>query len=185
VPRDGRHQRTKIHTAPRPGRIQYQPGDRGTLVSPEQGRWSLPSLDTDRYRLLMNPPVPAGVDGKASDALLKLGRFFTRWEESDDGRVAFRKGGRAGDVFYRDRWSHDKVVRSTHGVNGNGSCSWKIRPRRDHHLGSATDGLSIRRPRSTRVRTPRLPTRCRLFLVHLLPHPSQVPLRARRAAGDV
>ena len=74
----------------------------------------------------MNPPVPAGVDGKASDALLKLGRFFTRWEESDDGRVAFRKGGRAGDVFYRDRWSHDKVVRSTHGVNCTGSCSWKI-----------------------------------------------------------
>ena len=45
---------------------------------------------------------------------------------SDDGRVAFRKGGRAGDVFYRDRWSHDKVVRSTHGVNCTGSCSWKI-----------------------------------------------------------
>jgi nitrate reductase alpha subunit len=40
--------------------------------------------------------------------------------------VAFRKGGRAGDVFYRDRWSHDKVVRSTHGVNCTGSCSWKI-----------------------------------------------------------
>jgi hypothetical protein len=55
-----------------------------------------------------------------------LGKFFTRWEESDDGRVAFRKGGRAGDVFYRDRWSHDKVVRSTHGVNCTGSCSWKI-----------------------------------------------------------
>src|SRR5829696_7566045 len=74
----------------------------------------------------MNPPVPAGVDGTASDALLKLGKFFTRWEESDDGRVAFRKGGRAGDVFYRDRWSHDKVVRSTHGVNCTGSCSWKV-----------------------------------------------------------
>jgi nitrate reductase / nitrite oxidoreductase, alpha subunit len=56
----------------------------------------------------MNPPVPPGVDGKASDALLKLGRFFTRWEESDDGRVAFRK------------------VRSTHGVNCTGACSWKI-----------------------------------------------------------
>ena len=40
--------------------------------------------------------------------------------------MAFRKGGRAGDVFYRDRWSHDKVVRSTHGVNCTGSCSWKI-----------------------------------------------------------
>jgi nitrate reductase alpha subunit len=57
---------------------------------------------------------------------LKLGKFFTRWEESDDGRVAFRKGGRAGDVFYRDRWSHDKVVRSTHGVNCTGSCSYTI-----------------------------------------------------------
>jgi hypothetical protein len=74
----------------------------------------------------MDTPVAAGVDGPASDALLKLGRFFTRWEESTDGRVAYRKGGRAGDVFYRDRWSHDKVVRSTHGVNCTGSCSWKI-----------------------------------------------------------
>jgi nitrate reductase alpha subunit len=27
---------------------------------------------------------------------------------------------------YRDRWRHDKVVRSTHGVNCTGSCSWKI-----------------------------------------------------------
>ncbi len=40
--------------------------------------------------------------------------------------MAFLKGGRAGDVFYRDRWSHDKVVRSTHGVNCTGSCSWKV-----------------------------------------------------------
>ena len=68
----------------------------------------------------------AGVDGRASDALLALGRFFTRWEESSDGRAAFLKGGRSGDVFYRDRWSHDKVVRSTHGVNCTGSCSWKV-----------------------------------------------------------
>jgi nitrate reductase alpha subunit len=27
---------------------------------------------------------------------------------------------------YRQRWSHDKIVRSTHGVNCTGSCSWKI-----------------------------------------------------------
>ena len=27
---------------------------------------------------------------------------------------------------YRGRWSHDKIVRSTHGVNCTGSCSWKI-----------------------------------------------------------
>ena len=68
----------------------------------------------------------SGTDGWAADALLAVGRFFTRWEESADGRAAFLKGGRAGDVFYRDRWSHDKVVRSTHGVNCTGSCSWKV-----------------------------------------------------------
>ncbi len=27
---------------------------------------------------------------------------------------------------YRNRWQHDKIVRSTHGVNCTGSCSWKI-----------------------------------------------------------
>lgn len=28
--------------------------------------------------------------------------------------------------FYRTRWQHDKEVRSTHGVNCTGSCSWRI-----------------------------------------------------------
>lgn len=28
--------------------------------------------------------------------------------------------------MYRQRWSHDKVVRTTHGVNCTGSCSWKV-----------------------------------------------------------
>ncbi len=66
------------------------------------------------------------LDGPASDALLRLGRFFTKWDTTDDQRAVFRSGGREGDVFYRDRWSHDKVVRSTHGVNCTGSCSWKV-----------------------------------------------------------
>ncbi|WP_427134566.1 nitrate reductase subunit alpha [Pseudarthrobacter sp. S9] len=68
----------------------------------------------------------AGLDGPASDAMLKLARFFTKWDQTDDGRAVFREGGRKGDIFYRDRWSHDKVVRSTHGVNCTGSCSWKV-----------------------------------------------------------
>jgi len=67
-----------------------------------------------------------GLDGAASDALLRLGRFFSRAETSDDLRTVQRRGGRDGDVFYRDRWSYDKVVRSTHGVNCTGSCSWKV-----------------------------------------------------------
>lgn len=28
--------------------------------------------------------------------------------------------------MYRERWSHDKEVRTTHGVNCTGSCSWKV-----------------------------------------------------------
>ena len=55
-----------------------------------------------------------------------MGRFLRRGETSDDLRAMFLSGGRQGDVFYRDRWSHDKVVRSTHGVNCTGSCSWKV-----------------------------------------------------------
>jgi nitrate reductase alpha subunit len=31
-----------------------------------------------------------------------------------------------GRRAYRARWQHDKIVRSTHGVNCTGSCSWKI-----------------------------------------------------------
>ncbi len=68
----------------------------------------------------------ARLDGPATDALLQAGRFFTRWDETADGRAVFREGGRRGDAFYRDRWRHDKVVRSTHGVNCTGSCSWKV-----------------------------------------------------------
>ncbi|MDP6124973.1 MAG: molybdopterin-dependent oxidoreductase, partial [Candidatus Latescibacteria bacterium] len=33
---------------------------------------------------------------------------------------------RAWEEFYRNRWQHDKVVRSTHGVNCTGGCSWNI-----------------------------------------------------------
>src|SRR5690606_21158371 len=55
-----------------------------------------------------------------------MSRFVRRGDVSEDLRALFLKGGREGDVFYRDRWSHDKVVRSTHGVNCTGSCSWKV-----------------------------------------------------------
>jgi nitrate reductase / nitrite oxidoreductase, alpha subunit len=62
----------------------------------------------------------------AADALLRLGKYFHRGEVSDDQRTLHKIGGRSADDFYRDRWAHDKVVRSTHGVNCTGSCSWKI-----------------------------------------------------------
>ena len=56
--------------------------------------------------------------------------FFFQAEDGIRDLVRSRGLGdvykRQGDSFYRDRWSHDKVVRSTHGVNCTGSCSWKV-----------------------------------------------------------
>ncbi len=65
-------------------------------------------------------------DQTAGDALLRFGKYFHRGEVSPDQRTLHKIGGRSADDFYRDRWAHDKVVRSTHGVNCTGSCSWKI-----------------------------------------------------------
>lgn len=62
----------------------------------------------------------------SGSALLKMGTWLRRGTTSSDTRQLFLEGGRDADVFYRKRWSHDKVVRSTHGVNCTGSCSWKI-----------------------------------------------------------
>ncbi|WP_255450351.1 nitrate reductase subunit alpha [Skermania sp. ID1734] len=61
-----------------------------------------------------------------AESLLRLGKYFHTGEVSADHRTLHKIGGRSADDFYRDRWAHDKVVRSTHGVNCTGSCSWKI-----------------------------------------------------------
>ncbi|MBS0611573.1 MAG: nitrate reductase subunit alpha [Proteobacteria bacterium] len=53
--------------------------------------------------------------------------YFTLPRESfaeDYGRVTGED--RTWEDAYRNRWAHDKIVRSTHGVNCTGSCSWKI-----------------------------------------------------------
>ncbi len=53
--------------------------------------------------------------------------FFKRNIEtfSDDHGVVTNESRRWEDG-YRKRWQHDKIVRSTHGTNCTGSCSWKI-----------------------------------------------------------
>ena len=43
-----------------------------------------------------------------------------------DGHGQTTRENRDWEDTYRNRWRHDKVVRSTHGVNCTGSCSWKI-----------------------------------------------------------
>ncbi len=54
-------------------------------------------------------------------------RYFQRPRQPfSDGWGEVRTEARQWEDGYRNRWSHDKVVRSTHGVNCTGSCSWKI-----------------------------------------------------------
>jgi len=43
-----------------------------------------------------------------------------------DGHGQTTIENRDWEDVYRNRWRHDKIVRSTHGVNCTGSCSWKI-----------------------------------------------------------
>lgn len=54
-------------------------------------------------------------------------QFFKRQtEEFSDGHGVTRTESRGWEDGYRARWQYDKIVRSTHGVNCTGSCSWKI-----------------------------------------------------------
>jgi nitrate reductase / nitrite oxidoreductase, alpha subunit len=52
--------------------------------------------------------------------------FFRRGEANAEGWSLLIAKGRNWESAYRDRWRHDKVVRSTHGVNCTGSCSWNV-----------------------------------------------------------
>ena len=53
--------------------------------------------------------------------------FFRRLPETfADGHGVTTREDRRWEDGYRQRWQHDKVVRSTHGANCTGSCSWKI-----------------------------------------------------------
>ncbi len=47
-------------------------------------------------------------------------------EQFSDGWGQTTRENRDWEDVYRNRWRHDKIVRSTHGVNCTGSCSWKI-----------------------------------------------------------
>ncbi|MGI9284107.1 MAG: nitrate reductase subunit alpha [Pseudomonadales bacterium] len=53
--------------------------------------------------------------------------FFRKVQnEFADGHGQTTLEDRSWEKSYRQRWQHDKIVRSTHGVNCTGSCSWKI-----------------------------------------------------------
>ena len=60
--------------------------------------------------------------------LLDRLNFFSRKNvgEFADGHGVTTNEDRGWEEGYRRRWQHDKIVRSTHGANCTGSCSWKI-----------------------------------------------------------
>jgi len=67
---------------------------------------------------------------KKKTSLSKLStKFFDRIDVVDfpeEKWSSLNNRKRAWEASYRKRWQHDKVVRSTHGVNCTGSCSWKV-----------------------------------------------------------
>ncbi len=64
--------------------------------------------------------------GQRPNPLLPAHRFFRQGTPSAEGWSQLVAKDRRWESFYRDRWQHDKVVRSTHGVNCTGSCSWNV-----------------------------------------------------------
>ena len=61
-----------------------------------------------------------------SHFLDRLTHFAAAREHFADDHGVTTGEDRTWEDAYRDRWAHDKIVRSTHGVNCTGSCSWKI-----------------------------------------------------------
>lgn len=62
---------------------------------------------------------------KRISPFLKKLRYFGK-SEKWTSHSELSPYSRDSEKIYRRRWQHDKVVRSTHGVNCTGSCSWKI-----------------------------------------------------------
>ncbi|MBB4823002.1 nitrate reductase alpha subunit [Sporosarcina luteola] len=52
--------------------------------------------------------------------------YFKPVERYSGNWSVLEEKNRDWENMYRQRWSHDKVVRTTHGVNCTGSCSWKV-----------------------------------------------------------
>lgn len=52
--------------------------------------------------------------------------YFKPVESYSGNWSVLEEKSRDWENMYRQRWSHDKVVRTTHGVNCTGSCSWKV-----------------------------------------------------------
>ncbi|HSP20452.1 MAG TPA: hypothetical protein VLQ79_13105, partial [Myxococcaceae bacterium] len=73
-----------------------------------------------------SPERPGSSDQRARNPLLEAHRFLRRGPVNAEGWSQLVGKDRDWERSYRGRWAHDKVVRSTHGVNCTGSCSWNV-----------------------------------------------------------
>ncbi|HET6684026.1 MAG TPA: nitrate reductase subunit alpha [Gaiella sp.] len=71
-------------------------------------------------------PGETALDSALRSSLAPAHRYLRRGPVSAEGWSQLVAKGRGSESFYRERWQHDKVVRSTHGVNCTGSCSWNV-----------------------------------------------------------
>jgi nitrate reductase alpha subunit len=63
---------------------------------------------------------------RRTNKLFQSLRFLKEGNKINDGWTEESPKPRDSEDIYRRRWQYDKAVRSTHGVNCTGSCSWKI-----------------------------------------------------------
>lgn len=62
----------------------------------------------------------------SNSPLLRTHQFLRKGPVNAEGWSQLVSKDRDWEQSYRGRWAHDKVVRSTHGVNCTGSCSWNV-----------------------------------------------------------
>ena len=102
----------------RPSGIALSPPVPGIGVLADSAGW--------KRRVGVESSGTASRSGPLESSLLRAHGFFRRGPVSEEGWSQLTAKDRDWESFYRDRWQHDKVVRSTHGVNCTGSCSWNV-----------------------------------------------------------
>ncbi|HEY5429789.1 MAG TPA: molybdopterin-dependent oxidoreductase, partial [Solirubrobacteraceae bacterium] len=73
-----------------------------------------------------SPGHSESTSSRPRSPLLEAHRFLRRGPISAEGWSQLVAKDRDWERSYRGRWQHDKIVRSTHGVNCTGSCSWNV-----------------------------------------------------------
>ena len=118
----------------------------------------------------------------ADARLVAAHEFFRKGEASAEGWSMLIARGRGWESAYRDRWRHDKVVRSTHGVNCTGSCSWNVYVK-DGLITWESQAVDYPRtdPGPPESRAARLPARRVVLVVHVLAGPPALPVCPWRA----